>query len=168
MKFQYRKFNHQFSMLETIIALFAALFAGLALLPVFNQYMKKIKFSRESRKHLEDQKRLLEAQPKFEIQHNPIPKLIKFHNKGSKAFQVGFVGMGFITDISLKSDRYEAETNEVVTLFLGDNFDINLHNNFQISIIYADIDGSRYQQTYIKQNALITFTDPERVVTRHG
>jgi hypothetical protein len=147
--------------ITTIIGIVISILLGL---PALNKYRKAKKY-KSSKALLENKMRQLEVQPNFEIVSSEIEQLIKFRNTGFTANKFIFTTVN-TPYIMLVPNKEEANTFEVVNLYLGDKFIEQYDTVFQVHFSYSDIDGRRYQQTYTRKQDIEKITLPELLITR--
>ncbi|MDB5223905.1 MAG: hypothetical protein JWN83_2572 [Chitinophagaceae bacterium] len=152
--------------ITSILGIIISLITIFKIIPSIRKYLRQRKYTNASYKLIENERRQLEIQPNFVIQQSPIKKIIKFYNLGSKAFKLIFITVNFKSAVKLAPDKAEANKNEVVNLFLGDEFDSLKDNSFELSIGYADIDGRRYQQIYSRDGINEKVSPPQLLVDR--
>ncbi|MDN3656483.1 hypothetical protein QWZ08_12635 [Ferruginibacter paludis] len=116
---------------------------------------------KKDNKFIENRTRQLLVQPNFIIQPSATNKIIRLYNIGLMAFSLIVTTGNINGEINLIINKNDIEANAMLNIFLGDKFDYRINPSFQIVVGYADIDGRRYQQTYIRQPNLETLSLPE-------
>ena len=129
--------------ITSIGSLVAAFLAGVGVMPLINKFMRDRKIPRKSKAILDNQRRQMEVRPNFELydSFSAGSKLIKLKNTGSKAAWIFAAATGTAIAPKLIFDKQEAESEEVISIFLGDNFRIHEREMLELHISYQDIDG---------------------------
>lgn len=141
----------------------------IGIVPIIVKWTRKRKVPKQVRDALAEQDRKTQTRPNFEL-HASLNtfqnKLIKLKNVGSKATDITVVAHGTHIQPKLVLDKLEAESEEGITIFLGDHFRILPNELFELHIGYADLEGRRYQQTCSKTHQKAHLTAPILLVTK--
>jgi hypothetical protein len=152
---------------------FAAFIGGIIISPVIVNVWKERKIPREKRLLMERQKRELEVLPFLKIYTPCIQSssvtVIKLKNIGGKANGLSVVTAFMNLSIEkLFLDKNELEINESCSITLVGNLILPTEVPIKIGISYTDIDGMRYQQTYLRENRRESLTEPTKLINRNN
>lgn len=105
--------------------------------------------------------------PEFELIEPLKENMIIVKNiGGSTASQISLEALGTLVLESFKLDKTEAAKDELISIFLGNEFRFTPSGTHELFISYADVSGNRYQQLFSRRGNISSLASS--VLVAHG
>jgi hypothetical protein len=149
-------------------AIIAAI-VGVLGIPILNKHLKKKKKQEKGDIIIEDHKRKIIVQPCLVLQNSTIQNnsitIINLRNKGLRAENINIIIP--LIDRTIEKmiiDKHNLENDEAIKITLIGNLIEPVMAPLRVYLLYADIDGRRYQQEYSKYGPRESITQPELIL----